>query len=904
MATIFTRFYSFAVLLTCASLLMPNQAAAQLEVQVEDTQTPEELVQEVLLGQGVSVFNVEVTGNIPANEVNQQFGEYIGPSNVIGFNRGFMMATGDVGGAIGLPDFPEGTNNVTNDPDLMALSGQNMNNCAIIEFDFIPNGDSLQFNYVFASEEYGSFTCSNYNDAFGFFISGPGFDGPFQDDAENIALIPDTDIPVIINAVNQGFPDGGNDAQNCLDVNPNFVADSIYYVNNENAAEGDIQVHGMTVTLTAYANVTCGETYHIKLALANATDTGVQSYVFLESESFSSNSAVQVSLDIPVGINDSTLYRGCGDAQLQFVRPLASSGIQEVAFLDIGGSAVNGVDVLPVLPDSVVFPPGIDTVTFQLTAPFLGTAVGEDTFEITITNIASDCGGAELTSSFTFYINDAEPLEIEPGEDFELLDCNDEVELIPVVTGGYGSYQYSWSNGATADTITVSPGFTTNYFLTVSDTCNAGSVQTSYNVQVPQYPPILITLPDDIVLNVCDEPILVESDVEGGFGNYTYQWRDVPSNQIIGTGPVLNYEVPETTTIRLFVTDDCGASASEDIEVEVPPVDVTVFLPDAYTASTCLEGFLMPAISDGGIGNVTHTWIVDGVEVDQTFEQFFVYHPSMGQNVVIRAEDECGNFDMDSTTVEFNFPSIEVQAFPNDTSICEKTGAELRLQAMGGSGNFKFQWLQSDTQGDSLFVSPEENSRYDYIVTDTCGVSAQGSVEVEVREVTASFELEPIEYYGIQTRNLSRPILDATFFWDFGDGNTSTLANPKHQFNGTDAYTVTLTTTDSYGCEDEFTRTTVPPSEIFIPNAFSPNADGINELWRVQGSNITEFEIWIFDRWGDEVFHSKDMEEGWDGRHSDGTHHNNMTIYTFFMRYKGQLEDETYEKTGNVVVIR
>lgn len=883
-----------------------SQLFAQLDVQVDDTQTPEELVQNVLLGAGVAVFNIEVTGNIPANEVNQQFGEYIGPSNVVDFNRGFLMATSNVLGI--LPPGPDGTNfenNVQNDPDLMALSGQNMNNCAIIEFDFIPNGDSLEFRYVFGSREYPSYTCTGFNDAFGFFISGPGIDGPFTNDAENIALIPETDIPVAINTVNGGEPTGSGNLQNCLDANPDFVEHSIYFVNNQNSEEGDINIPGLTTTLTAYADVICGETYHIKLALANASDQALQSYVMLESESFSSNSAVQVNLEIPVGINDSTLYRGCGEALLQFIRPLASSGIEEVAYLELGGTAVNGVDVLPILPDSVIFPVGVDTVTFMLNAPFLGTAVGEQTFEVVITNVASECGGAELTSSFTFYINDAEPLAIEPGGSFELEDCNDNVDLVSVVSGGYGNYQYSWSNGATADSINVSPGFTTNYFLTVSDTCNAGSVQTSYNVQVPQYPPILIDVPEEIVLNVCDEPITIVPEIEGGFGNYSIQWRDVPTNQIIGESQVLNHEVPNTTTLRILVTDECGATANADVEVIVPPVEVSAFLPDGYTVNSCLEGFLLPAISEGGIGGINYKWYVDGELRDQTAEQFFVYNASMGQEVVVIAEDECGNFGTDSTTVVFEFPEIQVTEIPGDTSICQNTGAELRLLPYEGSGNFKIEWLQSGTTFDSLYVTPSENTRHDYMVTDTCGTEYFGNIRVDVREVIASFEYDPTEeYYSVQMRNLSRPLLESDFYWDFGDGNSSTEMNPMHRFSGTDPYTITLTATDDYGCEDVFTRTTVPPAEIFIPNAFTPDGDGINEIWKVQGSNISEFEVRIFDRWGKLVFQTTNIEQGWNGSHSDGSHHNNMTVYNFFIRYKGQTEDETFERTGNISVIR
>src|SRR5690606_4411580 len=122
----------------------------------------------------------------------------------------------------------------------------------------VPTGDSLIFQYVFASNEYTSFTCSGYNDVFGFFVSGPGFDGPYENDAENIALIPNSDIPVGINTLNSGVSSTG-DGSNCEEVNPNWEEDSQYFVGNGSTPDGDIQFNGMTVTLTAYAAVTCGE---------------------------------------------------------------------------------------------------------------------------------------------------------------------------------------------------------------------------------------------------------------------------------------------------------------------------------------------------------------------------------------------------------------------------------------------------------------------------------------------------------------------------------------------------------------------------------------------------------------------------------------------------------------------
>ncbi len=893
----FPKVLHISALFSCLTLV----SYAQIEVNVADTLTPEQLVQEVLLGAGVSVSNITCNGQ-PGDIFNNQLGKFYGTSDVIPFSEALVMGSGLAFSIVDQTVFEPLTNPVQQDPDLVALAGLNINDAVILEFDFIPTGDSLQFGYVFGSREYPNFTCSNFNDVFGFFISGPGINGPFTNNAINIALIPGTDTPVGVNTVNQGFPSGGN-AGPCLAANPNFVADSIYYVNNNPPNPLDVNVPGMTVQLTAFAEVICGEEYHIKLAIGDASDTALDSFVWLEAGSFKSNSAVEVSLDIPVGINDSTLYRGCGEASLKFARPVASQGFEEVAFLEISGTATNGIDIVPAVPDSIVFAPGVDTVAFSLSAPFLGTAVGEETFTITISNIASECGGLVLTSSFTFYINDADPLTLEPGYSSALVDCNDEVQLIPEVSGGYGLYKYNWSNGATADTITVSPGFTTNYFLTVSDTCNAGSVSTTFPVEVPVYPPIIVTLPDDIILDVCDVPISVLGEATGGFGNYTYTWRDMTTNQIIGNAQLLQHIVEATTTIRLVVTDDCGATGFQDIDVTVPPVDVTVFLPDMFTASNCLDDILMPAISEGGIGNILYTWFVDGEAVAGTEAQFFSYNPAMGQNVVMRAEDECGNFGIDSTFVDFNFPPITAIATP-DTSICNRSDALLRVQGFGGTDFLRYQWLQSGETTDTLRVAPRENTRYDYVVSDTCGVQFQGSIRVDIREVIADFEYDPIEYYGVQIRNLSRPLMESTYFWDFGDGNTSTAISPKHFFNGTDNYTITLTTTDWQGCEAQFSRTTTPPVELFIPSAFSPNGDGVNELWRVQGSNVEEFEIWIYDRWGQEVFRTKDMKQGWDGSHQGGTHHNNMTLYNYFIRYKGELEEDAFERTGSIVVLR
>ena len=167
--------------------------------------TPESLV-EILVGEGVEHSNVTFSG------FDCSAGYFNGTSN-LDFQTGLVMATDGLD-AITPGGFGIGVGGAGSDSDLeeqlemVDAFNTNLNNLIILEFDFIPNSDEVTFNYIFASQEYPSFTCSQYNDIFGFFLSGPGISGPFTNNAVNIALVPDpndptqyTTTPVIIKAI-------------------------------------------------------------------------------------------------------------------------------------------------------------------------------------------------------------------------------------------------------------------------------------------------------------------------------------------------------------------------------------------------------------------------------------------------------------------------------------------------------------------------------------------------------------------------------------------------------------------------------------------------------------------------------------------------------------------------------
>ena len=238
--------------------ITPNQTASQLaNILVASSST-----------NGVTISNETLTCHTLAN------GEFSGLTN-LGINNGILLGTGNVltnGTDIGFNGLPADISSTSlstaGDTDLGVIVGTNTYDACVLEFDIVPVGTYVEFEYVFGSDEYPAFNCSVFNDVFGFFISGPGITG-----ADNMALIPNTSIPVSINSIN----DGSNTA-----CTPNTAL----YVNN---VDTFITVNGFTAPLIATHTVVGGQTYHLKMAITDVSDGILNSYVALKANSLKSN---------------------------------------------------------------------------------------------------------------------------------------------------------------------------------------------------------------------------------------------------------------------------------------------------------------------------------------------------------------------------------------------------------------------------------------------------------------------------------------------------------------------------------------------------------------------------------------------------------------------------------------
>jgi uncharacterized protein (TIGR02145 family) len=447
--------------------------------------TPLQFVQTYLVGPGVTVSNATYNGSAnPLNVVRppsfsmDQIGTFTasGSANqTLGLGGGIMLSSGKVQNA-SHDVFPNGNANSTtnsgSDPDLTLLAGVNSRDKSILEFDFVPGTDIISFRYVFASEEFDEW-CDQFNDAFGFFISGPGIPpGPYSGGAQNIAFLPQTILNVTINNICSS--DSG-------------IVHGTYSWWNGN---GPIYNYDrFTNVYTASIGVTCSQTYHLKIAIGDASDAAWDSGIFLEENSLTSNNFTS-SANFSNPLTGQFLVEGCSNVTLVYEIPqLRSTDMTIDLAIGASGTATQA-DILPnPFPLSVVIPAGmlqsspisIQPVSDGLPEPIENLIINASTTVCTITNSATT----------EFSINNYDPLSAQVDD---VTVCNgSSATLIAKITGGQtvlpaGTFNYAWSTGETTSTITVlAPPGHNLYAVTVTDACGQ-SAFTQASVDVGTIP--------------------------------------------------------------------------------------------------------------------------------------------------------------------------------------------------------------------------------------------------------------------------------------------------------------------------------------------------------------------------------------------------------------------------------
>lgn len=826
---------------------------------VNETLTPAQLVQNVLLGGGVSVSNITFNG-VPSPVTSVDGSGSFTQTGNLGLDAGVILSTGFASSAIGPEDEFSGDDigNNGDDPDLESIVGGEITNYSILEFDFIPTGDSLKFRYVFGSEEYPSFVCS-FNDVFGFFLSGPGIAGPYSGGAINIAVLPDGVTPVTISNVNGGAGNDPNDPF-CPAVNP------AYYVNNTNGAT--VCFGGFTTVLTAFALVQCGETYHIKLAVADAggnfDDTTYDSAVFLEAGSFTSTGQVIPTLTPGPGVVGNTINEGCVPVELTFERQ-GDLSMAESVQIAVSGSATPGVDYLPALPTQLDFAAEDSTVTFLLEVPLDDD--GPEDLIITITQLVV-CANTNVETVFTFNIVSPDPLTAE-GEDVYAL-CGDVNVLAPIMAGGVGAYEFLWSTGETTPSITVSPEVTTAYDFVVTDGCGVEPFYGTLMVNLPVYDPLVIEVSPATVIECLDSEQIAVTSTTGGNGTYTYSWSALGSP----AGATSTITVPAPTTpiwYSVSVTEGCGDTAVDSVlvtrapldPIEITTLDRTVFCPGDSTT-------LQVVGVTGGNGVYTYEWTnPQGAVVSLTDE--VDVHVTTDLQYTITIADQCG---MEGSATAWallpNHPPFVVTVTP-DHVICAGDSSELQVVVTGGSGNYFIQWADvvNGFTDPILKVMPMQTTRYDVSIIDQCGEIFTDAIRVEVEHVDVVIRVENLGQDDWHLRAANTPAA-MTHVWDMGDGTRYRFEHVYHSYMDLEEHWASLRITTANGCVGTDSVLLKPPAHFYFPNAFTPDGDGRNDLFGPVGHDIDEFEMTVFNRWGEAIFTTTSLDDLWAGTVNGG----------------------------------
>jgi gliding motility-associated-like protein len=414
--------------------------------------TPEQLIYKYFLGDGIQVLNVKYEGP------NLSTGHFENAKSVIGLEKGIVMSTGRVKTVkngnqylygVDAPGNINADNNnasTVTDVDAQKLTKETPQNLIKYTITFRPSSDTLRFRYVFASEEYPEYACRDYNDLFGFFISGPGIKGTFENNGINIAKIPETDLPVTINNIHTVYA-----PNNCP------AAYAKYYHDNNKSNKLPV-FDGYLDVFTAEVAVQPCQTYTIKLVIADVGDKRLDSGVFLDAKSFGTNA-------VKVDVAKSNAVEGCSDAVVNFTLPSKKNVDYKIPLKIIGGTASQNTDYKPIMSE-VVIKAGTQTATFSVQA--IKDAIKEQPETIGIEYAINSC----KKDTIWLNVRDNDLVQPDLGADKNI--CAGESVMLNATIVTAGNVSYEWFPKFNLDCgncpiVNASPTSKTTYKVIVSD---------------------------------------------------------------------------------------------------------------------------------------------------------------------------------------------------------------------------------------------------------------------------------------------------------------------------------------------------------------------------------------------------------------------------------------------------
>ncbi len=829
----------------------PSKAIARSSAPIQVTQNDDEqyLIEEVFIGGGC--FEVD---NITKKGAANQFGVFRNGAASLNAAEGIILSTGKAVDARGPNDdrgASSGFPTAGGDPDLNALlpaGSGGIGDVVSLEFDFTPTVDKVSFEYVFASEEYCEYVNSDFNDVFGFFISGPGINGTFTNNAINIAQIPGSANYVAINSVNYEETNqyyksnikqpGGilGIFQDLADIFGDGCTSAEIFESAPYA--DDIQFDGFTTLLTAVADVIPCETYHIKLVIGDVQDKALDSAVFLKANSFNAGGNATASVNVPDAIDPTAgiAFEGCQDASITFSRSEddASQPLQVTFSIADSSSAVVGVDYLP-FQNSVTIPRG--QMSFSLPIVTIKDDVDEPTESI-VFELDQACSCEAKT--IEFFIVEAPPFSANLGD---ITTCKGgEITLKPTLEGGVGAKTYSWDDGQNLDSIEVTVNQEVSYTVTVTDQCDVSAEATA-----------LITIEEQTASiqgaqKLCNGERQGEIEINlSGVGpwNLTYTRDDEVQPVIQVLESPFSLEESTAGTYKLVEAESGGCIAEVEGEASLVVSELSIdYTPQGPSCFNTKDGNITTTIGGNG-QDLQYEWTNGSTEKNILDLEAGFYGLSITDNL------ECV-FSLDSIEL-IAPPAITAAIVAEEVINCiDPFIPEPAITIEGGTPGHVFNIMNES--GEVVEADQIGAGTYSVQVTDAAGCELEESFIVQPDTIKPIAEARGKD-------NLSCKILETNlsgvgsseeegryiYTWSTGDGNLvsgeTTLA-PIIDAPGVYQLVVTDLTNGCQGKDSEMVLANYdkPQSEIADPSTLNCQVTETNILGTVV-SPITDYTV-------------------------------------------------------------
>lgn len=471
-----------------------------------------------------------------------------------------------------------------------------------------------------------------------------------------------------------------------------------------------------------------------------------------------------------------------------------------------------------------------------------------------------------------------------------------------VVNGGTPLYSYQWANGPTgSNQYNLLAG---TYTLTVTD---ANGCQITDSVTLVDPPQLIGTVTPDSVICPGSNIDLI-TNINGGTGSYYYLWS--PNGEITAS---ITVNPSQYTAYGVEVTDDNGCVIQLNTTVDVITLDPNDLQAQISNTVSCSGDTVW--ISGSYTGNdptVSLSWLhCPTCSTTQPIAET----PTSYTEYILSATNSCGQMIYDTVSVNVNqLPNLQIGLSSN--SVCPDE--TVYFSNLGDNDpSWTYAWDFGDGNGSnqmnavhsyansavypiSLTVTDNNGCTSNLFDADTIVVNQQAVADFDASFFHGTMMEPTIDFYN-QSINASN------FWWDFGDGYNSGEAYPSHEYQEAGDYTVTLYAYNQYGCNDSISMGVFlePAFELYVPNAFTPDNDDFNELFFPKGFGIADegYTFRIFNRWGDLVFETHEMDRGWNGYINGDQMKAQDGVYTWVVIFRDE-RGGRHQRKGHVSLLK